>query len=228
MHDSQLQSFLTAARYGSFNSAAKEEHLAVQSFVHRINSLEHELGFSLFSRTTKGIVLTPAGEEFLGTAQEMLNLLKAGKTRALKTADQLHETIRIGVPWRVFPLLQALYVDYQEQYPEVSIECLETSHENLFADLSQKAFDVAFFPYSLTTLEDGIESQCLASVKSVCVFQKNSDLAELETIDPVDLIGKKVLFGFDYHSSPGFQFLENWPAGVDMIPGMFPGEEVVL
>lgn len=65
----QLKYALTIADCGSMNEAAKTLFLSQPSLSETIRELETEIGFELFVRSNRGILVTPEGEEFLGYAR---------------------------------------------------------------------------------------------------------------------------------------------------------------
>lgn len=67
----QLRYALTVAECGSMNEAAKKLFLSQPSLSESVRDLEQELGFQIFSRSNRGIVITPEGEEFLGYARQV-------------------------------------------------------------------------------------------------------------------------------------------------------------
>ena len=54
--------FIVAARAKSFSVAAQGLFMSQPTFGRQIASMEQELGYPLFIRTTKGNVLTPGGQ----------------------------------------------------------------------------------------------------------------------------------------------------------------------
>lgn len=60
------------ARQGSLSKAAERLLVAVPNLSRCIKELESDLGVALFERTTKGMFLTPQGEEFMAYAQGIL------------------------------------------------------------------------------------------------------------------------------------------------------------
>ena len=68
----QLQYIITVAETGNITEAAKKLFLAQPSLTASIHELEKEYGISIFSRSNKGIELTPEGEEFLGYARQVV------------------------------------------------------------------------------------------------------------------------------------------------------------
>ncbi len=68
----QLQYAATIADCGSMNEAAKQLFISQPSLSGTIKELERELGFDIFLRSNRGIVITPAGEDFLGYARQVI------------------------------------------------------------------------------------------------------------------------------------------------------------
>jgi len=60
------------ARYGSLNKAAEVLLVAQPNISRSIKELEADLGITIFTRSAKGMVLTPEGETFIGYAQGIL------------------------------------------------------------------------------------------------------------------------------------------------------------
>ena len=69
-----LKTFIRAAELGSFSAAAERLNYAQSTVTAQIESLERELGVSLFIRTGKRIALSAAGKELLAYACEMRDL----------------------------------------------------------------------------------------------------------------------------------------------------------
>ena len=60
-----LLAFEAIARRQSFALAASELHLTPSAVSHQMAKLERQLGLKLLERSTKGVVLTPAGVDYL-------------------------------------------------------------------------------------------------------------------------------------------------------------------
>jgi len=61
------------AKTGSMNVAAKQLFVSQPSLSMAIRELENDVHISIFERTTKGVVITAEGEEFLGYARQIIN-----------------------------------------------------------------------------------------------------------------------------------------------------------
>lgn len=71
----QLKYALTIARSASINEAAKQLFISQPSLSETIRELESEVGFDIFLRSNRGIVITPEGEEFLSYAGQVTERL---------------------------------------------------------------------------------------------------------------------------------------------------------
>jgi len=78
---SGLRLFEAAARCGSFKRAAQELNLTPGALSHGIDSLEQWLNVELFERKARGVILTPAGRQFLPYVSEALSLISTGTLR---------------------------------------------------------------------------------------------------------------------------------------------------
>ena len=62
----QLKYAVTAAAAGTISKAAKQLYIAQPSLTAAIHDLEQELNITIFSRTNRGVALTPRGGRVFG------------------------------------------------------------------------------------------------------------------------------------------------------------------
>ena len=72
----QLRYTIEIAKAGSMNEAAKSLYISQPSLSTAIRELEAETRVEIFRRTNRGIAVTPAGEEFLGYARQVVEQYK--------------------------------------------------------------------------------------------------------------------------------------------------------
>ena len=80
MNIENLKTFITLSELKNFTQTADRYFIVQSTVTNRIMELEKELGFDLFIRSNKGIVITRDGEEFLGYARQVAqqyNLLES-------------------------------------------------------------------------------------------------------------------------------------------------------
>ncbi len=63
----ELEAVAVVAKQGGFRAAARERGVLSPGLSHAIAALEERLGVRLFNRTTRNVVLTAAGEQFVET-----------------------------------------------------------------------------------------------------------------------------------------------------------------
>ena len=80
----QLRYAITIAGAGSMNRAAGQLFISQPSLSAAVKELEEETGIRLFLRTSRGIALTPEGEEFIGYARQVVEQYGLMESRYIK------------------------------------------------------------------------------------------------------------------------------------------------
>jgi DNA-binding transcriptional LysR family regulator len=94
----QLTYFVAVAEELHFGRAAARLHIAGPSLSQQISNLERELGTQLLIRDRRHVELTPAGDQFLTDAREVLDAASRAFDRARKGGGEL--PLRLGyVSW---------------------------------------------------------------------------------------------------------------------------------
>ena len=121
----QLEYFCVAARYHNITKAARELFVTQPSISNAIKALEEEFGVNLFFRNNNKLTLTPEGELFYKSAEELL-------AHADSVESEFHELrkkitpIRIGLPPMLGTIyLPELYLSLKENFPEVDFRLFE-------------------------------------------------------------------------------------------------------
>lgn len=109
-----LSLFLAVAEHGSLSKAAAASHQAQPSVSARITGMERALSVRLFERTTRGVVLTPAGEAFVPYARNCLEAANEGRLAAQASAQNRRLVVLApaSIADGVFPGLVAALADH--------------------------------------------------------------------------------------------------------------------
>jgi DNA-binding transcriptional LysR family regulator len=85
----RLKTFVTVAEHGTVSQAAELLHITQPALSRQISSLEEEIGFPLFDRVGRHLVLTARGEQLLGECRGLLSHAGAvtERARALRRGD---------------------------------------------------------------------------------------------------------------------------------------------
>jgi DNA-binding transcriptional LysR family regulator len=140
---SSLEIFCEVAREQSVTRAAKRLSRVQSNVTARVKQLEEELKVQLFSRSGRGMTLTPSGETMLGYAQRLLAL--AHEAREAVSPGQTAGRLRIGaIESTAAAHLPALLSAYHSRWPRVDLQIsIGTSH-SLIDDVAGNHLDCAF------------------------------------------------------------------------------------
>lgn len=146
-----MTTFVAVAAAGSFSRIAKQQDVAVSSITRRIDWLESELGAKLFSRSSRRLILTDAGERFLPRAHALLADLSEAKDELVSLNAEPRGLLTVTAP-AVFGhrWVSPAAVDFLAQYPLLELE-LHLSDE--VVDLRARRVDVAIRMGSLPDSE---------------------------------------------------------------------------
>ena len=136
-----MTTFVAVAAAGSFSRIAQQQDVAVSSITRRIDWLESQLGAKLFSRSSRRLVLTDAGERFLPRARGLLADLSEAKDELVSLNAEPRGLLTVTAP-AVFGRrwVSPAAVDFLAQYPLLELE-LHLSDE--IVDLRARRVDVA-------------------------------------------------------------------------------------
>lgn len=88
---------IVLARTRSFTLAGRELFLTQSAVSHAIKSLEAEVECKLFSRTGKGVMVTPAGKHFLQYLDRILEQMETARTLVAPRTARGKERLRLGI-----------------------------------------------------------------------------------------------------------------------------------
>ena len=91
----QLRYVIEVAKTGSMNVAAKQLFVSQPSLSMAIRELENDVHISIFERTTKGVVITAEGEEFLGYARQIINQVELLEDKYIE-AGQIKKKVGVS------------------------------------------------------------------------------------------------------------------------------------
>lgn len=138
-----LRYFVALAECLSFTRAAERVHVTQSTLSHQIRQLEDQLGHALFDRIGKRVVLTEAGETFLGYAAKALREVDQGLSDLRRSGEALSGEVRIGATGSFnigfVPECLALFL---ERNPTVKVSVEELSGDVIAQKLIDASLDV--------------------------------------------------------------------------------------
>lgn len=148
METARCRAFLAAAETGSFSRAAETLRYTPSGVNQLVSALEREIGFSLFSRNTKGVALTANGELLLPVVREFLRQedrifeLSAEMNGLLIGSVSIAAYSSIATHW-----LPAVIRAFQRDYPNVRIKLREGIWQEVAQWLDERVADIGFLSY---------------------------------------------------------------------------------
>ena len=122
-----LRYFVAVAEELHFGRAAERLHVAQPPLSQQIRKLEDLLGYPLFTRTSRSVSLTPAGEALLQRARRTLRNVQRDidETRSIGRGDV--GSLHIGfIGSAMLTTLPAIFRSYREKYPQVRLHLHES------------------------------------------------------------------------------------------------------
>jgi LysR family glycine cleavage system transcriptional activator len=128
-----LTAFRAVAELQNLRAAADQVHLTHSAVSQQIRGLEEQLGFALFERRGRRVVLNAAGRALLGSVQSALAQLDDGVQAAAAAASGTTQRLRVTVlPSFAQRWLLPRMRNWHEQHPNIALEI----------DASQQLVDV--------------------------------------------------------------------------------------
>lgn len=157
---SQLRCFTTLASELNFHRAAERLHMTQPPLSRQIQLLEHQLGVTLFTRSTRSVTLTAAGKAFFIEAQALLDQAHRAAQSARLAASGENGTLTISfVASAVYDFLPHALVKSRKDRPGVDITLLEMNTFEQLQALRARRVDLGIVRAPLQ--QPGLISECL-------------------------------------------------------------------
>lgn len=141
-----LEALYWVWRLGSFTAAAERLHSTQSAISMRIRDLEEALGQELFDRTARAARLTTKGQELVGYAERVMELMAEIKAR-IGDPTIVSGIVRIGVTEYVaLTWLPDLVRELNARFPRVTLEMNVDLTLSLLDKLSGGEIDLAMLP----------------------------------------------------------------------------------
>jgi DNA-binding transcriptional LysR family regulator len=134
-----VEAALSVAQHRSFRKAAADLGVTPSAISQAVRALEARIGAALFTRTTRSVGLTEAGERFLTRAKPAFEELVAASQFARDLGQRPAGLLRLSVPRAAVPLLlEPLIASFCQAYPDIEVEIVASEE---LIDLAAGGFD---------------------------------------------------------------------------------------
>lgn len=198
MNTNELKSFITVAQCGSFQKAAELLFLSSTAIIKQINSLENEIGFKLFLRTNKGVLLTDSGKVFYDYSKDNLRRMAEAVQSAKDRSHQGREPVRIGFsainPYKHITDI-SIFTDGSDSMVFPILVPISSKFNQFIDEVRNLGRNVDIIPYYLQNklFDSFCQEFCLARIPMYIAVYHKHPLAEKEVIRFDDLNGQNVV-----------------------------------
>jgi LysR family hydrogen peroxide-inducible transcriptional activator len=151
----QLKYALAVARTLHFKKAAEECHVSQSAMSTAINELEKQIGFNLFERNNKQVLVTSQGEAFLKKAEIIILEMDELQQMSRLSASPLSTPMKLGVIPTIGPyLLPKVLPAVRQEFPEFKLHIIEEQSAVLVDMVRRGDLDAAILalPYPINGL----------------------------------------------------------------------------
>lgn len=139
----QLKYALSLEKTGSLTRAAEACFITQPAMSMQLKKLEDELGIQLFDRNKQPIKATPAGEEVLNYARQIIGSLTQLEDSLLHYKDNIEGRLRIGIIPTLAPYLLPYFIgSFTKKYSKLQVSIVELKTQQIIDQLQSNDLDV--------------------------------------------------------------------------------------
>jgi DNA-binding transcriptional LysR family regulator len=182
----QLRCFVAVAEELHFGRAATRLNLTQPPLSRQIQLLEHTLEVKLFDRTSRSVVLTRAGQNFLPEARRLLRSADAAALAARRTARGDAGSVNLGFTAASgYEFLPSLITLFRSEAPDVDLVLREMVSADQIEALTSGRIDIGIMRPPFDRRE--FNSICVVREPLVLAVPADHRLAGAERVELADL-----------------------------------------
>lgn len=183
--------FYEVAKQKSISKGAEKLMISQPAVTQSIKTLENQLGGQLFTRVTKGVVLTCEGEELFKYIEEGMNYFINGTNKFLNFKNLEEGIINIGATATIsehflMPYLKKFHI----KYPNININISNNLTENLIKDLRNGSLDIIITAIPINKIND-LDYKDIANLNDIFVGSNKYKNIKFNSIE--DLLKEDIL-----------------------------------
>jgi len=194
----QLRVFIAVAASGSFSRAGEAIGLSQSAVSYSVKELENTLNVKLLDRTTREVVLTPAGVQLAGSLERILEELNSTLLEARTLGHQLSGQVRIAASQTISAHLmpQTLAVATQN-FPDIHVMLYDRPQQWVLESVRQGEVDLAIVIDPIQV--NDLDWEVVLSEPFFLLCRRDHALAGLTRVSWQQLEGEKLVLQ-DYAS----------------------------
>ncbi len=210
----QLRYVIGIAKVGSFNKAAENLFISQPSLTAAVRDLEEEIGIVIFNRTSRGVSLTPDGEEFVAQANQLYHHYENLRGRYDKAVQQKK---KFAISTQHYSFAVKSFVEMVKKFniDEYEFALRETKTKDVIDDVAGLKSEIGILYLSnfnrkyinYLFKERDLEFHHLIDCKAYAYMWKNHPLATRDSVTLGDLSEYPCL-SFEQSESGSYYFAE--------------------
>lgn len=189
-----LKYAVETAKAGSLSKAAEALYMNQPNLSRAIKDLETSLGITIFDRSSKGIGVTPEGEEFLGYARKILRQIDEVEA-IYKSGVVARQRFSISVPRSSY--ISEAFAQFSKELTGERAEIFykETNAMRVIRNILSSDYKLGILRYAVNydkyfkemLDEKGLTGELVTEFRYVLVMNRQHPLAQKESIAMADL-----------------------------------------
>lgn len=193
MEISYIDEFIALANTKKYSAAARQLHITQPTLTRHIQTLENELGYTLFTRTTRDIDLSGFGKIFLPYAKKMSSEFHSAQEHLAAYERKTNQTLQLGIVHNpdLYHIIDFV-MDFQHSHPNVSIHFTEAPLQELHTEFLSGSLNIITLIYAQW---ENIPSNFIPAGKSrlVAVLPKDHPMASCKKLSLACLENEKLM-----------------------------------
>ncbi|HHX63197.1 MAG TPA: LysR family transcriptional regulator [Epulopiscium sp.] len=136
--------FTEVVEYENFSKAAKALYMTQPAVSQAIMQLEEKLGIRLFTRTSRGVMVTNEGKLLYEYISSAINLIDAGEQKIRDSKSLMMGDLQIGVGDTISRYYLLPYLEiFHNKYPNIKLKIINRTTPELATMLKSGKVDIA-------------------------------------------------------------------------------------
>jgi DNA-binding transcriptional LysR family regulator len=179
-----IRYFIEIANEKSLRAAARSLNLSQSALTRGLQELEIDLGVELVERSSRGIVLTTAGESYLLRAKSALEELRRGHEEATQSLGATQAKLTVGMAALAqMTLLPRVLPLFRKKYPLVNITIDGSLLPLVASQIDDGSMDFCIVPRLSGGTEQRFQTEKLWSSQRTILARRGHPLSNATTIN---------------------------------------------
>ena len=189
-----VREFISVAEGGPLSAVADQYYIAPSLLSTHIRKIEDELGYPLFDRTSRTLVLNRRGQLFLHYAKKLVAVYDEYRSEAAKAEDANYGQLLVGLIGSVArTTAESLITDFYRRNPDVKLTISSRDYPHTLMDLLYDGRCDFIFLYDAAVDAEKLKRLPLFTDRIVAVLPRSHPLSSKERIGVRELRNEDIL-----------------------------------